>query len=92
MSVSYTHLDKLESFKRNAGLTNIGSDAQLAVEGNAEYEKKRVENGTQINLSLIHICFSLLPGIPGRCAGCTTDGRGRMLCGAYRSSVRIQNR
>ena len=42
--------DKLESFKRNAGLTNIGSDAQLAVEGNAEYEKKRVENGTQINL------------------------------------------
>ena len=42
--------DKLEAFKRNAGLTNIGSDAQLAVEGNAEYERKRVENGTQINL------------------------------------------
>lgn len=42
--------DKLEAFKRNAGLTDIGSDAQLAVEGNAEYEKKRVENGTQINL------------------------------------------
>lgn len=42
--------DKLETFKRNAGLTNIGSDAQLAVEGNAEYERKRVENGTQINL------------------------------------------
>ena len=39
--------DKLEAFKR---LTNIGSDAQLAVEGNAEYERKRVENGTQINL------------------------------------------
>lgn len=42
--------DKLEAFKRNAGLTDIGSDAQLAVEGNAEYERKRVENGTQINL------------------------------------------
>ena len=42
--------DKLEALKRNAGLTNIGSDAQLAVEGNAEYERKRVENGTQINL------------------------------------------
>ena len=42
--------DKLESFKRNAGLTDISSDAQLAVSGNAEYEKKRVENGTQINL------------------------------------------
>ena len=42
--------DKLEEFKRNAGLTDISSDAQLAVSGNAEYEKKRVENGTQINL------------------------------------------
>lgn len=42
--------DKLEAFKRNAGLTDIGSDAQLAVEGNAEYARKRVENGTQINL------------------------------------------
>lgn len=42
--------EKLETFKRNAGLTDISSDAQLAVSGNAEYEKKRVENGTQINL------------------------------------------
>lgn len=42
--------DKLEAFKRNAGLTDISSDAQLAVSGNAEYERKRVENGTQINL------------------------------------------
>ena len=31
-------------------MTDISSDAQLAVSGNAEYEKKRVENGTQINL------------------------------------------
>ena len=42
--------EKLETFKRNAGLTDISSDAHLAVSGNAEYEKKRVENGTQINL------------------------------------------
>ena len=42
--------EKLEAFKRNAGLTDISSDAQLAVSGNAEYERKRVENGTQINL------------------------------------------
>ena len=42
--------EKLETFKRKAGLTDISSDAQLAVSGNAEYEKKRVENGTQINL------------------------------------------
>ena len=42
--------EKLETFKRNAGLTDISSDAQLAVSGNAEYERKRVENGTQINL------------------------------------------
>lgn len=42
--------NKLEVFKRNAGLTDISSDAQLAVSGNAEYERKRVENGTQINL------------------------------------------
>ena len=42
--------EKLEVFKRSAGLTDISSDAQLAVSGNAEYERKRVENGTQINL------------------------------------------
>lgn len=42
--------EKLETFKRNARLTNISSDAELALEGNAEYEKKCVANGTQINL------------------------------------------
>ena len=40
----------LESFKRNAGITDLNSDAQIALAGNAEYEKKRVENQTQINL------------------------------------------
>ena len=40
----------LESFKRVAGITDLTSDAQIALTGSAEYEKKRVENQTQINL------------------------------------------
>ena len=40
----------LESFKRNAGITDLTSDAQIALAGNAEYEKKQVENRTQISL------------------------------------------
>jgi len=40
----------LENFKRNAGITDLNSEAQIALTGNAEYEKKRVENQTQINL------------------------------------------
>ena len=40
----------LESFKRGAGITDLTRDAQIALTGSAEYEKKRVENQTQINL------------------------------------------
>ena len=40
----------LETFKRSAGITDLSSDAKIALEGNAEYEKRRVENQTQINL------------------------------------------
>lgn len=40
----------LETFKRTAGITDLMSEAQIALSGNAEYEKKRVENQTQINL------------------------------------------
>ncbi len=40
---------ELENLKRNAGLTNI-SDAQTFVQENAEYDKKRVDIGTQLNL------------------------------------------
>ena len=40
----------LEIFKRNAGITDLTSEAQIALTGNAEYEKKRVENRTQISL------------------------------------------
>ena len=74
--------DKLEAFKRNAGLTDISSDAQSAVSGNAEYEKKRVDNGTQINLvrDLIKYInnplneYELLPGNIGLSdAGLTTQ-------------------
>ena len=34
----------LENFKRSAGITDLSSEAQIALTGNAEYEKKRVEN------------------------------------------------
>ena len=40
----------LENFTRSAGNTDLSSEAQIALTGNAEYEKKRVENQTQINL------------------------------------------
>ena len=40
----------LENFKRSAGITDLNSEAQIALTGNTEYEKKRVENQTQINL------------------------------------------
>ena len=40
----------LENFNRSAGITDLSSEAQIALTGNAEYEKKRVENQTQINL------------------------------------------
>ena len=40
----------LENFKRSAGITDLSSEEQIALTGNAEYEKKRVENQTQINL------------------------------------------
>jgi len=63
-------------------LTDISSDAQLAVSGNAEYEKRRVDNGTQINLvrDLIKYInnplneYELLPGNIGLSdAGLTTQ-------------------
>lgn len=40
----------MENFKRSAGITDLSSEAQIALTGNAEYEKKRVENQTQIHL------------------------------------------
>ena len=40
----------METFKRDAGITDLTSEAQIALAGNAEYEKKSVENRTQISL------------------------------------------
>ena len=40
----------LENFKRSAGITDLKSEAEIALTGNAEYEKRRVENQTQISL------------------------------------------
>lgn len=42
--------DELATFKQSAGLTDLVSNAQLTLSGSSEYEKKKVENGTQINL------------------------------------------
>lgn len=42
--------EELATFKRNAKLTDISSDAQIALTSNTEYEKKQVENETQINM------------------------------------------
>lgn len=41
---------ELESFKRESGLTDLNSDAQLAIAEKSAYEKLCVENGTQLNL------------------------------------------
>ena len=41
---------ELASYKQKAGLTDLNSDAQLALQGNAEYEQKRADNATQLRL------------------------------------------
>lgn len=41
---------ELAQYKQKAGLTDLTSDAQLALKGNAEYEQKRAENATQLRL------------------------------------------
>lgn len=61
----------LETFKRDAGITDLSSDAQIALTGNAEYEKKQVENRTQISLVedlkkyLGHSEYEILPSNVG---------------------------
>lgn len=42
--------NELAEFKQRAGLTDISSDAQQALQANAEYEQQYAENATQINL------------------------------------------
>ena len=41
---------ELASYKQKAGLTDLSSDAKLALQGNAEYEQKRADNATQLRL------------------------------------------
>ena len=42
--------NKLADFKQKSGLTNLTSDAQLALQENSKYEQQRTENATQIRL------------------------------------------
>lgn len=42
--------NELADFKQRSGLTNLSSDAELALQENSEYNKARVSNSTQIRL------------------------------------------
>ena len=42
--------NRLADFKQSAGLTNLTSDAQLALSQNVKYEQDRIANSTQISL------------------------------------------
>lgn len=41
---------QLANYKQRAGIINLTADAQLALEGNSEYEQKRAENTNQLRL------------------------------------------
>ena len=41
---------QLATYKQKAGLTDLSSDAKLALQGNAEYTQKQAENATQLRL------------------------------------------
>ena len=41
---------ELADYKQRAGLTDLSTDAQLALQGSSEYNKKRAENDTQLRL------------------------------------------
>lgn len=41
---------ELANYKQKAGLTDLSSDAKLALQSNAEYEQKQAENATQLRL------------------------------------------
>lgn len=40
----------LENFKRQSGLTDLKSDAELAIKENSEYNKMQAENATKLNI------------------------------------------
>ena len=41
---------ELADYKQRAGLTDLNTDAQLALQGSAEYNQKRADNSTQLRL------------------------------------------
>lgn len=41
---------ELADYKQRAGLTDLNTDAQLALQGTAEYNQKRADNSTQLRL------------------------------------------
>lgn len=41
---------ELADYKQKAGITDVASDAQVAIKGSTEYEQKRAENATQLRL------------------------------------------
>ena len=41
---------ELADYKQRAGITDLASDAQQAIQGNSEYEQKRAENTNQLRL------------------------------------------
>lgn len=42
--------NELAEYKQKAGITDVSSDAQLAMKGSAEYNNRRAENSTQLRL------------------------------------------
>ena len=42
--------NELAAFKQRSGLTNLTSDAQMALQESSRYEQRRMENATQISL------------------------------------------
>ena len=46
--------NELTAFKQRAGLTDLSSDAQLALQESSKYEQQYAENATQINLVTYH--------------------------------------
>lgn len=42
--------NKMADFKQRSGLTDISSDAQLALQENSKYEQQRTQNATQIRM------------------------------------------
>ncbi|CDC90298.1 tyrosine-protein kinase [Bacteroides faecis CAG:32] len=53
----------LETFKRDAGITDLTSEAQIALAGNAEYEKSITAIRIMIKMKLLRKQLSLLMNV-----------------------------